>query len=69
MSLLPACISFHYGKYDVMLVPLTVFATSINYWRKPTYGCRRNMDIGAGFVLEHVFNFIVSWNVKTNRLS
>ena len=47
LSLLPTCLSFHYGKYDVMLVPLTVFATSINYWRKPTYGWRRNMDIGA----------------------
>lgn len=47
LSLLPTILSFHYGKYDVMLVPLTVFVTSINYWRKPTYGWRRNMDIGA----------------------
>lgn len=47
LSLLPTYLSFHYGRYDIMLVPLTVFATSINYWRKPMYGWRRNMDIGA----------------------
>lgn len=47
LSLLPAYLSFHYQKYDIMLVPLTVFATSINYWRKPTYGWRRNVDIVA----------------------
>ena len=47
ISLLPTCLSFHYGKYDVMLVPFSVFATSINYWRKPTYGWRRNIDIAA----------------------
>ena len=47
LSLLPTYLSFCNGKYDVMWVPLTVFATSINYWRKPTYGWRRNMDIGA----------------------
>jgi len=31
--------------YAISASPLIVFSTSINYWRKPTYGLRRNIDI------------------------
>jgi hypothetical protein len=31
--------------YALSFSPLIVFGTSINYWRKPTYGLRRNIDI------------------------
>ena len=34
------------GHYDLALVPGGVFLTSLNYWRLPTYGWRRNLDVG-----------------------
>lgn len=35
----------HRRHYDLALVPGIVFLTSINYWRKPNYSWRRNIDI------------------------
>jgi hypothetical protein len=32
-------------QYGFATGPLGVFITSINYWRKPTYGLRRNIDM------------------------
>jgi hypothetical protein len=32
-------------QYGFATGPLGVFVTSINYWRKPTYGLRRNIDM------------------------
>jgi hypothetical protein len=32
------------GHYDLALVPGGTFCTSINYWRKPDYTWRRNLD-------------------------
>ena len=31
--------------YDLAAVPGGVFLTSINYWREPVYGWRRNLDM------------------------
>lgn len=31
--------------YALSCSPLIVFGTSVNYWRNPTYGLRRNIDI------------------------
>ena len=31
--------------YDLAICPIGIFATSINYWRHPIRGWRRNMDI------------------------
>lgn len=36
------------GLFPLALLPLGVWFTSINYWRKPTYGLRRNIDIFFG---------------------
>jgi len=33
------------GKYGFSVGPLGVWLTSVNYWRNPTYGLRRNIDI------------------------
>lgn len=33
------------GHYDLAVVPLGVWITSINYWRKPDYSWRRYADI------------------------
>jgi len=41
--------SFFYAiynkNYNLCIVPGGVFLTSINYWRNPMYGWRRNLDI------------------------
>ena len=33
------------GLFILSIGPLVVFINSINYWRRPTYGLRRNIDI------------------------
>ena len=33
------------GYYDCAALTFCVFVTSINYWRNPVYGLRRNIDI------------------------
>lgn len=42
--------SFSYALYcecyDLAIVPGGVFLTSVNYWRRPIYGWRRNLDMG-----------------------
>jgi hypothetical protein len=40
---------FYYSQTDIALVTLFVLFTSLSYWRKPTYGCRRNMDMSCVF--------------------
>lgn len=39
--------AFQVNAHDLMLMPLFVFITSVNYWRFPIYGWRRNIDITA----------------------
>jgi hypothetical protein len=45
LSLLSCSYAIYQGHYDLALVPGGVFMTSINYWRLPTYGWRRNLDM------------------------
>lgn len=33
------------GVYDGALVTAVVFLCSVNYWRRPAYGWRRNIDV------------------------
>jgi hypothetical protein len=35
------------GHYDLAIGPAGIFATSLNYWRHPVHGCRRNFDIAV----------------------
>lgn len=56
LTFVPIFASLYYEKYDIMMVPLTVFITSVSYWKKPIYGWRRNIDImavvaGSGYQL------------------
>ena len=37
--------ALHCECYDLAAVPGGVFLTSINYWREPVYGWRRNLDM------------------------
>ena len=38
--------ALHSECYELAAIPGGVFLTSVNYWRRPTYGWRRNLDMG-----------------------
>lgn len=43
--------------YDLALVPGGVLLTSLNYWRLPTYGWRRNLDmiyVACSFMYQNI---------------
>ena len=46
-SLGSVCASVVMGQYGCAVAPLAVFVTSINYWRDPRRGARRNLDIAT----------------------
>ena len=48
----------------ISYVPLGVFITSVNYWRKPTRGIRRTIDIMAVLTAISVHLYI---SLKTNQ--
>jgi hypothetical protein len=41
------CYAVHNGHYDFAICSCSVFFTSINYWRKPTYDWRRYIDMAC----------------------
>jgi hypothetical protein len=45
ISFLSSVYALYCGCYDLAAVPGGVFLTSLNYWRKPVYGWRRNLDM------------------------
>jgi hypothetical protein len=47
ISLFSSLYGFYRGHSDLALLQGLTFLASINYWRKPVYGCRRNTDIFA----------------------
>lgn len=49
LSLGSAAVAAQRGLYDCMGVALAVFVNSINYWRRPTHGIRRNLDVLTAF--------------------
>lgn len=46
LCILSMIVAYSCRLYDCMFVVFLVFVSSINYWRNPVYGIRRNMDIG-----------------------
>lgn len=40
-----AAYAYRMGHYDYVILPLGVWVTSINYWRKPDYSWRRYVDM------------------------
>ena len=46
------------GYYVLSLCPGGVFLTSINYWRKPQYGWRRNLDMTYVFLAFNYQNYM-----------
>jgi hypothetical protein len=47
ISFLSSVYALYCGCYDLAAVPGSVFLTSVNYWRKPVYGWRRNLDMSC----------------------
>lgn len=47
LFLLTALYAATQGHYDLAICPAGIFATSINYWRNPVRGVRRNIDIAV----------------------
>lgn len=45
ITLCSSLYGFYRGYDDLALLQFLTFLTSINYWRNPVYGCRRNTDI------------------------
>ena len=45
ISFLSSIYAIYCECYDLALVPGGVFLTSVNYWRNPVYGWRRNLDM------------------------
>jgi hypothetical protein len=46
LSFLASIYALHCECYELAAVPGGVFLTSVNYWRRPIYGWRRNLDMG-----------------------
>ena len=45
ISFLSSIYALYCGVYDLAIVPGGVFLTSVNYWRYPIHGWRRNLDM------------------------
>lgn len=46
LFLLTAIYAVSQRHYDLAIGPAGIFLTSVNYWRHPVHGLRRNIDIG-----------------------
>jgi hypothetical protein len=46
-SVISASYAVKQNLFHMSIGPFTIFLSSINYWRKPVYGFRRNFDIGC----------------------
>lgn len=42
---LSSLVSYYHGDYTTFLFMFFLFLTSINYWKNPSYGIRRNVDL------------------------
>ena len=45
LSLFSALYAFYRGHYNLVVVPGSVFLSSIHYWKKPDYSYRRYLDM------------------------
>jgi hypothetical protein len=68
LSLISGLVGFYNKKYNFFFVPIIIFLTSINYWRYPVRGLRRNIDIICVCILffyqntsVHFIDFNIFW--------
>jgi hypothetical protein len=52
------------GLYDLAIGPIGIFITSVNYWRRPVYGLRRNMDM---FYVICALIYHVSYSIRVQN--
>jgi hypothetical protein len=57
---------FYQGHYISSFIPLSVFITSMNYWRHPIYGWRLNADVAC--VIFGFFSMLIVAYYGTNWL-
>jgi len=66
LILFTAIYAFIKRKYDISAICFIVFITSLNHWRDPQFGFRRNLDIAAvclGFM--YIFLRAILNNVRS----
>ena len=63
ISILTCSYALYCGHYDLAIIPGGVFITSVNYWRLPVYGWRRNLDIA------YVCGAIIYQNIRAYNMS
>ncbi len=62
-SAISATYAIKEGLYNLSIGPFSIFITSVNYWRKPVYGLRRNIDITTALSFL-MYNIVYSIRVK-----
>ncbi len=55
-----AIYAIYRGHYICSIVPAGVFLTSMNYWRHPTYGWRRTLDV-TYVIFAFLFMLVVAY--------
>ena len=67
LALLCVIFAYYQGLYDITMISALVLCCSINYWRHPTFGYRRTMDIiCAQFALW--YNFYLTYAFLSYQL-
>lgn len=66
-SLASSLYAVYKGQYSLALAPGGVFLTSINYWRKPDYSWRRDLDMYY-VKLAVSYQMMRAYNAQYNRL-
>jgi hypothetical protein len=62
-SLISAVYAFYTKHYRLSIVPTCVLITSLNYWRYPIYGWRRNCDMSC-VCLSLIYQSIIAYSMK-----
>jgi len=59
---------FYQQKYDLAAVLFCGFLTSINYWRNPTFGLRRKIDMTA-VPLGLIYHALTAYSTNHNIIA
>ena len=73
LFVIPSWYAYNQRLYYYSLILLVNTILSINYWRNPVYGLRRNLDVffakfSAGIFLVSGIYYVKEWNVLYNLL-
>lgn len=51
LAIPPVLYCYYRGHYTLVFAPVTIFLTSVNYWRHPTNSWRRLIDVMCSLIL------------------